>query len=602
MECEVVVAIQVPMLNVLKKILNERYVPHLPPLLGDADPGNREKKQTSRAFSAFVLQTRFGIDAITASRAVIDDYNDNGVDAIFYNESDKTLYFVQSKLKATEQFQLGEAQAFLSGVKQIINKQFDTFNQNVRNIEGEIEAALDECDEIKLIIAFTGDSVSLQAKNEIRRLIQAERDDGDEQLQQDLIEFSAVEVEEALRQEQSSKLINEKLKIQKYRNIESPKKTVFGVVKLMDLVKLHEKHGKCLYEKNIRYFLGVGTRGVNSAIKKTLLNEPDKFLYLNNGITIVGSIKQRAKSRDNNTTREFEVLGMSVVNGAQTISTAAQFIQENEGVDISTALVLVTVISASYTDNFHKQVTKSRNLQNPVDLSNFAALDDNQERLRREIALYGVEYHYRPQRQLSAGIPIVEIETLAKALACLSRDITIPARLKSEPKQFTNTESEYYKKLFNDSLTGSKAINAVAVYKAIHTLLDAADKSSLSPEKLVYRHCNYALTSILIKQLKDKIEGGAILTGEQISRLISGPFDELRQKFWDQYQVDGIGHAHHAFFKRITDVARLTKKVLIAYQNMNEDQTVKNLQGRLVMQDPYNQALVNYLSGKAVQI
>ncbi len=593
-------AIQAPMLMALKAILQERYVRYLPPLLGNANEENRETKQISRAFSAFVLHTMFDLNPKKSAEAVVDDYHDNGVDAIYYDAPEKTLYFVQSKLKGSGDFQLGEAQSFLSGVKQLINKQFGTFNQNVKNMEAYIEEALDQCNKIKLIIAYTGVGISLTARNEIRQVIQAEQEEGDEQLQQKIIEFNAEAVEEALRQEQAIGQVNDKIRIHKYRKIDEPRKTYFGIVAVEDLIKLHEKYGKGLYEKNIRFFIGAGKRGVNSAIKKTLLTEPDKFLYLNNGITLVGDeIRQGSTSRDNSTTRDFRVQGMSVVNGAQTIATAAQFKKENPDADISSAQVMLTLIHTGATDQFHKQVTKARNLQNPVDLSNFAALDDNQERLRQEIALYGIEYHYRPQRQTRVGIPVMDIETLVKALACLDKDIRFPARLKSEPSQFSNMESDTYKELFTDDLSGSKAVNAFICFQAIRNLLNAADQSSPSPERLVYRHCTYALASILMKRLKNKIKGDDVLNANQVRTFISSPFDDLRQSFADQYSFTS---APHAFFKRIHDTSRLIQKVAIIEQGLAEDTTVQALQARIQPNDPHNQALTNYLAGKAEQL
>ena len=62
-------AIQESMLNTLKTIFKDRYVPHLPPLLGDPPPANKPEKQVSLAFSAFVLQTLFDIDPKTAAKA-----------------------------------------------------------------------------------------------------------------------------------------------------------------------------------------------------------------------------------------------------------------------------------------------------------------------------------------------------------------------------------------------------------------------------------------------------------------------------------------------------------------------------------------------------
>jgi hypothetical protein len=601
MECEVVPAIQPPMFTALKAILKERYVPHLPPLLGYADAANGPEKQVARALSAFALQVLFSVDAKAAAQLVVDDYEDNGVDAVYYNEDDKTLYFVQAKLKANEQFKLGEAQSFLSGVKLLIDKQYNQFNQNVNHLAEYIDKALNECDQIKLLIAYTGDGISIQASNEIRRVIQAEIDEGEEQLQLEYVDFGPQSIEAQLREEQAIKLVNDKVRIHKYRTHKDSRYMVFGLVNLVDLVNLHNKYGRGFYEKNIRYFIGAGKRGVNSAIKDTLKNEPSHFLHLNNGITMVGgSIKQRSKSKDNKTSRDFEVLGMSVVNGAQTISSAAQFQEDNPEADITRAQVMLTLINTGFGD-FHKQVTKARNLQNPVDLSSFAALDDNQERLRQEMALYGVEYHYRPQQHVARGVTVIEIETLAKALACLHLDIRYPARLKSEPRLFINSSSPEYKSIFKDDLTGNTAINAVCAYQVIQALLSRQDFNR-NPGRLVYRHCGYALAGVLMKQLKTMIEGRDILVSGDVERLISAEFDELREQFSTQYAIDGTGSAHYAFFKRISDTARLIQRIVIIRQAMLDDQTVKNLLGRVIKDDPYNQALTNYMSGKASQL
>jgi len=191
---------------------------------------------------------------------------------------------------------------------------------------------------------------------------------------------------------------------------------------------------------------------------------------------------------------------------------------------------------------------------------------------------------------------------LAKALACLAKDIRYPARLKSEPSQFTNIDSELYKDIFPVELTGCKAINAVTVFRVIQALLVVADKSSPSPERLVYRHCSYALASTLIKRFKDKIEGADILKESNVKSDISVSLDEIRQQYADQYVIDGEGIAHHAFFKRIADTARLIQRVSIKNQNMVGDAGVRAKQRQLAVDDPYNQELSNYLANNARQL
>lgn len=595
-------AIQPAMLQVLKRILDERFVPHLPPLIKAAPEAQARNKQTSRALSAFALQLLFGCDAVSASRAVVDDFEDNGIDAIYYHEQNKTLYFVQSKLKANEDFKLAEAQAFLSGVNLLICKQFDEFNKNVIDMKDAITEALDECDKIKLVLAYTGNGISQPAQNEIRRVIQQAHEDGEEQLQLGYVDVNPQKIEEHLREEQAIGPVKARIKIQKYRKSNTPRESVFGLVKITDLVRLHQQHPKALYEKNIRYFIGAGKRGVNAAIQNTLREEPQNFYYLNNGITMVAnSIKQRAISASNKTTREFEAFGASVVNGAQTISSAAQFAEKYPDVDLSKAQVMLTLIQTGKGD-FHKQVTKARNLQNPVDFANFASLDDTQERLRREMALYGVDYHYRPQHSSAMSTEVIKLNDLAKALACLHPDIRYPALLKTSSAQFVNSGSKEYKSLFVEDLAGVKAINASIVYQLIQTLIIQAEKTSPSPEKLVYRHCNFAIASVLMKLLSDRINGVEKLDPNELSATVSPVFDEVRQVFCDSFEVIAMGSAHHAFFKRVTDTAKLVNRVWINYQNLHDDAGVIALQQTLAANDPYNQKLLNMLVQRAPSI
>ena len=48
-------ALEPQYLAILKQVLAARFVPFLPPLLGNANPTDQAAKQLSRAFSAFVL-------------------------------------------------------------------------------------------------------------------------------------------------------------------------------------------------------------------------------------------------------------------------------------------------------------------------------------------------------------------------------------------------------------------------------------------------------------------------------------------------------------------------------------------------------------------
>src|SRR2546430_2247920 len=144
-------------LVILESALDKDFVPQLPPLLDKTRPADEQtRKNRSRAFSAYTLHNLCRIPKLDASRAVVDDFDDYGIDAVYYHAPSETLYIVQSKLKAGEQFSQDEALAFCQGVRKLIRQDFDGFNQNVLSRQTEIEGALDDCSHIRLVVAHTG--------------------------------------------------------------------------------------------------------------------------------------------------------------------------------------------------------------------------------------------------------------------------------------------------------------------------------------------------------------------------------------------------------------------------------------------------------------
>ena len=138
-------------MTVLKKVLDTRFVPHLPALLGPANAAISAAKNIDRAFSGFALHKRLDLAPLTAAATVVDDFHDNGIDAIHYVAKTETLYLVQAKLKAAENFQQEEAQAFCAGIRLLLKQEFTAFNANVQTRQAEIEHALDVCSHIQLV-------------------------------------------------------------------------------------------------------------------------------------------------------------------------------------------------------------------------------------------------------------------------------------------------------------------------------------------------------------------------------------------------------------------------------------------------------------------
>ena len=132
-------ALQPRYMAILKKVLVARFVPFLPPLLGNANPADQAAKQLSRAFSAFTLNKLLDIAPQAAAASVVDDFNDKGIDAIYYHAPSETLYLLQTKLKESEQFKQEDALPFCEGIRLLLKQEFTAFNANVQNRKADIE-------------------------------------------------------------------------------------------------------------------------------------------------------------------------------------------------------------------------------------------------------------------------------------------------------------------------------------------------------------------------------------------------------------------------------------------------------------------------------
>ena len=87
-------------LTLLNKALEKDFVPQLPALLDTTEPQEQQKrKNLSRAFASFAIANLCGIGSKEAAKSVVDDFDDHGVDAVYYHGASETLYVVQAKLR-----------------------------------------------------------------------------------------------------------------------------------------------------------------------------------------------------------------------------------------------------------------------------------------------------------------------------------------------------------------------------------------------------------------------------------------------------------------------------------------------------------------------
>lgn len=593
-------ALRADLLAILKKELSDHYLPHLPALLDQSRPiAEQNEKNIARAFSAFTLRALCNASVVESARAVIDDFNDNGIDAIYFEPASKVLYLVQSKLKASEEFKQTEAQAFVDGLRQLLNSQFSSFNQNVLNRQSEIQSALHDAEKIVLVVCFTGQQVSTHAKECLERFIESESQNED-RLETDIRYFDSVKVKDFLDQQHSYPTVSEKMNFYNVIKVQTPRKTLYGQVKLKDLVQMHERHSFALYQKNIRYFIG-GNTSPNRAIKNTLDQEANNFFLYNNGITALCSHFESAGSLGGNN-RKYKILGISVVNGAQTIATAYDFYKESGDQISDDAKVLVTVIQADSAHDIGKKITQNRNNQNPVDLTDFVALDGQQERLRREIKHWGYEYFYRPT-ELSATANALTVDEAMRSLAMLEKNSTYPVKLKNNATLMLDLNSQEYEQIFSSTLTGLKLLNTVLLYKYFLEIWNGYIRSASGQEKLIYKHANFVAFYIFSKRFKNELDKAVLASMANLPANVSIELDNLRLLIFNNTSPKLAGDSSNNFFKNTTSVIGVLTDVMIEHFGKANNSHVLGMMTTSNPNESYPKAnLVNYLTDNAPQL
>ncbi|MFC1896578.1 AIPR family protein, partial [Thermodesulfobacteriota bacterium] len=257
---------------------------------------------------------------------------------------------------------------------------------------------------------------------------------------------------------------------------------------------------------------------------------------------------------------------------------------------------------ASADGDFGKSVTRARNHQNPIFLSNFVALDDEQERLRRELAHLQIHYAYKAEVVDNKADPLrIDIAEAIQALALFQNDPRFVVWLKKEPARLLDMETNQYKELFPSTLSAIQLANAVRFLRYVQSRATLEGRG-VGPERLSYRHGNHAIGWVLAKRIKKEFQGAALLDDSKLTHNLSAPFDELRQIHWIETQKRLYLKGPLALFRNLTDTIPLLEAILIAYYGLGADPVVGYKRGQHIVGSPYPKELFDYLISKAPQI
>jgi hypothetical protein len=532
----------------------------------------------SRALAAYTLVGLCDLEDTPAAGAITDGSNDGGIDALYFDRANNRLVFVQSKFKrngaAPSQ---DESLKTINGIKALQERRFNEFNETFRNRLDEIEAALDTAGvQMVLVLAFLGENLGPHVVNDLNAL-QAELNRLCPRMSWQVAGLT--KTYDWLVAEQVPIVVNANIVLENWSCVTTPRKAVYGQISAASLARLVAEKGKALFERNIRHYLG--SIGVNNAITETVRRRPGDFFYLNNGITaIVGTLSQAAGNAARCT---FGLTSLSIVNGAQTAGAIADATLAGE---ISPdAKVLITIIEIGVgSDDIGVRITRARNHQNVVRGVDFAALDPNQERLRQEMAMAGITYHYRPSAEArTRRDDAFTFEEAAVALACLSFPVRTSAEIrapnspraaayhavefvvaaKKEVGRLWDQEGVLHGQLFPPAITGLRVCRMVRIFRFVDQILAATERSENGyHRRMFFRHGRYFIMAFVSHRSNEVLSRASFDLSNDDRTLLSQRTNEVAEAIYTQTVPLQTVKGYLAIFRNLTDSQPLADGVI----------------------------------------
>lgn len=538
------------------------------PKLDLTDISNQDSETTqstalSRSYAFFALKSFTDLDYEAINESVTDGYNDYGIDCLYWDRRNNNFYIIQSKWIKSAQGgpNRGDVLKFIEGLEKLLVFDFDGFNEKIRSKSKIVEDAfLDSDVKVILVLAHTGNNIASNIQETIDKKLD-ELNDADE-----VIFFREFNIENAHRSLVygiEGNPIDAEIDILQWGKTEDPVKSVYGQVNCEFFANVYKDHKRRLFSKNIRGFMGGSN--INSEIIHSLLNKPESFIYLNNGITIL--TKRLTKSPYGGNERKsghYKCEDVTIVNGAQTVG-SIQEAYKKQPEKVAKAYVFTRVISLeNCPEDFGRKVTIATNMQNKIEKRDFVSLDPEQQRLKTELLLENIKYHIkRDQSLVNKNEKNIYLEEATVALACQYSDVDLSTYAKREiSRLWDDTQSAPYKLIFNSELRPKKFYKTVFIKRCIEEKLNKTKWNQRDKETLITVHGFYLIAHLVFQEIdkellnnpKREIQDSEI---ERIEELT----DKVKKNVIDAYQSEYPNRFPPTVFKNVNSIRSLKKRM-----------------------------------------
>jgi AIPR protein len=535
----------------------------------NAPAAQRDDFLLTRSLAAYAVHFLSGASTETSASSVTDGGNDNGLDAIYFDEANRRLYLVQSKWikSGIGEPENGDVKKFVAGIHDLFNMQFERFNAKVRAMQLPLEQALaDPNTRYEIVLAHTGTANLAEPSRRDLADLEKEMNDTSE------VVFTTVlnqgQLHSSLVASASGDPINLPISIKEWGHKPGPHEAFYGQVTADQIADWWAKYRTRLFSRNLRNMLG--ETEVNAEIRLTLEQNPSAFWYFNNGVTLICRRAQRAMAggslRDVAT---FHCDEISIVNGAQTVGTIGKF-GETHPEKCADVLVPLRIIVRGEDVGFGDEVTKTNNRQNRIENRDFVALDPEQTRLRSELAIDGVDYQVVRSESVTRTPSSFDLVDATTALVTASGSVRLVVQLKREiGKLWDDSSKAPYKELFNSSVPGLYVWRCVQVQRRIDEALDTRGKRAApvnSKRRPIATHGNRLVAALVFESLPfEKLrEPGFDIESVASVPTITNLVDERLEALLNQFEKHYGGSMIPTLFKNLTKCEHLVTVVRAA--------------------------------------
>ena len=356
------------------------------------------------------------------------------------------------------------------------------------------------------------------------------------------------------------------------------------------LADIYINHGSKVLEGNVRAFLGTsGSKSVNSGIRRTINNEPNKFFTYNNGIaTTAADVETQEIDGQLYITK---IVDLQIINGGQTTASLAEAVLKKTNTELDGIFVpmKLTVIDDRETENeegvrFYDQmvqaIAKYANSQNKVTAADLFSndpfhiwMEKSSKRWLAPSAKYAIPtgwYYERSrkryqqelfkirsvvdQKRLQAKFPkdqLITKEQLGMYLTTMAQRPHIVAKGKNFViKEFNTIITQEYranKAVFNEFYF-KKCICAAIIYRTVDNYLETNKDSAKKQTGFWYKAGGYKLDIVpySIAKILHSIPKGYTLNWDYIwnHQMVSPAFMreiELATKMTNDFICDSHG-------------------------------------------------------------